>query len=58
LLEQSKIVTFHIRKLSFPDTAAYYIKQRIMSMCPSLMMGNVPLCTSCFKYYNPDNSEK
>jgi hypothetical protein len=62
LLERSKIVTFHIRKLgeklNFPDSAVHYIKRRIMNLCPSLMMGNVPVCASCFKYYNIDDSQK
>jgi hypothetical protein len=61
-LERSKIVTFHIRKLvetlGLPDSALHYIKRRIMNMCPSLMMGNVPVCASCFKYYNTEDSQK
>jgi hypothetical protein len=61
-IERSKIVTLHLRQLigalSLPADAMKYMKRRLMRLSPGLLMGHVPVCAACFKYYTADSSQQ
>jgi hypothetical protein len=60
-LSRSKIVSVNVRTmvqaLNFPEPSFFYIKRQIMTLCPTLMMANAPVCSACFKYYTADPNE-
>ena len=39
------------------DSVAKYLKSRINTLCPIIMMANVSVCKSCFKFYSIDASQ-
>jgi hypothetical protein len=61
-MERSKIVSLHIKRivemLGFDDEAFRYMRRRMTSLNPSLMMAHVPVCADCFRYYNQDHPGK
>jgi hypothetical protein len=61
-MERSKIVAPHIRQLidalSLPAGTMAYTKRRLMRLSPGLLMGHVPVCAACFKYYTAGSAQQ
>ncbi|OHT03107.1 hypothetical protein TRFO_06746 [Tritrichomonas foetus] len=59
-VERSKIISYHISCIAHTlkeKNLNQYLKSRINSLCPVIMMSNVSVCAQCFKFYSVEASQ-